>query len=49
MGCAPGADGGWAWSEQAALGEGDRFPVADDEMVDEANIDERERFGEPLW
>ena len=35
-------------SEQPSLGEADRFPVADDEVVDEAHVDERERFGEPL-
>ena len=38
---APGADGVSARSEQSAFGEGDGFPVADDEVVDEAYVDER--------
>ena len=33
-------------SEESALRERDGFPVADDEMVDEAHVGERERFGE---
>ena len=43
-----GADGVSGRSEKAARGEGDGFPVADDEVVDEAHVDERERFGEAL-
>ena len=43
-----GADGVSVRSEKSALGEGDGFPVADDEVVDEAHVDERERFGDAL-
>ena len=43
-----GADGVSGRSEKSSLGEGDGFPVADDEVVDEAHVDERECFGEPL-
>ena len=35
-------------SEKSAFRKRDGFPVADDEVVDEAHIDERERFSEAV-
>ena len=39
---------GPARSEETAFGEADHLPVADDEVVDEAHVDECERLGEAL-
>ena len=44
--CAPGEES--VRSEEPQLGKRGAFPVADDEVVDEAHVDERERFGEAL-